>query len=67
MIINICFQLLTNEHISCLKILGNTSEFQRISLLLEETLEFDMDINVSVFETNIRGDKLLCDLKIFIL
>lgn len=39
-----------------LKILGNASEFQRISKLLAETLDFDMDINVSVFETNIRGE-----------
>lgn len=40
----------------CFQVLGNTSEFQRITNLLVQTLDFDMDINVSVFETNIRGE-----------
>jgi hypothetical protein len=35
--------------------MGNMSEFQRVSVLLEGTLSFEQDINVSVFETNIRG------------
>lgn len=48
------YSLTLIDALDTLLILGNTSEFQRISLLLEETLEFDMDINVSVFETNIR-------------
>ena len=35
--------------------MGNTTEFKRVAKLLEETLTFDSDINVSVFETNIRS------------
>lgn len=36
--------------------MGNVTEFERVAKLLEKTLEFDQDINVSVFETNIRGN-----------
>ena len=36
--------------------MGNTTEFERVSLLLAESLTFGDDINVSVFETNIRGN-----------
>ena len=43
---------------SLIKVLGNASEFQRISDLLAVTLNFNVDINVSVFETNIRGESL---------
>ena len=35
--------------------MGNTTEFERVAKLLEEILTFDSDINVSVFETNIRS------------
>jgi mannosidase alpha-like ER degradation enhancer 2 len=35
-------------------ILGNKTEFERVANLLENTLNVDKDINVSVFETNIR-------------
>ena len=43
-----------------LKVLGNGSEFQRISNLLAVSLNFNVDINVSVFETNIRGELPFC-------
>ena len=36
-------------------LLGNRTEFERVVNLLTKTLSFDKDINVSVFETNIRG------------
>lgn len=37
------------------QVMGNTTEFERVATLLESSLSFDNDINVSVFETNIRG------------
>ena len=37
-------------------ILGNRTEFERVVDLISRTLNFDKDINVSVFETNIRGN-----------
>ena len=43
--------------------MGNTTEFERVAKLLEEILTFDSDINVSVFETNIRS-KSPCHLKL---
>ena len=39
--------------------MGNVSEFERVANLLISTLSFEQDINVSVFETNIRGMTLL--------
>ena len=44
--------------------MGNVTEFERVALILEDTITFDTDINVSVFETNIRGTKLYNMLKI---
>lgn len=38
-----------------LKVLGNSTEFQRVASLLQDTVDFDIDVNASVFETNIRG------------
>lgn len=38
-----------------LKVLGNHTEFQRVASLLLDTVDFDIDVNASVFETNIRG------------
>uniref|UniRef100_A0A8C0YIP7 alpha-1,2-Mannosidase n=1 Tax=Cyprinus carpio carpio TaxID=630221 RepID=A0A8C0YIP7_CYPCA len=35
-------------------ILGNHTEFQRVATLLQDTVDFDTDVNASVFETNIR-------------
>lgn len=40
-----------------LKVLGNQTEFQRVASLLQDTIDFDTDVNASVFETNIRGTK----------
>uniref|UniRef100_A0A8C9XIT3 alpha-1,2-Mannosidase n=1 Tax=Sander lucioperca TaxID=283035 RepID=A0A8C9XIT3_SANLU len=37
-----------------LKVLGNHTEFQRVASLLQDTVDFDIDANASVFETNIR-------------
>ncbi|XP_031560512.1 ER degradation-enhancing alpha-mannosidase-like protein 2 isoform X2 [Actinia tenebrosa] len=48
------YSLTLVDSLDTLLIMGNVSEFQRVSLLLEESLSFDQDINVSVFETNIR-------------
>lgn len=39
-----------------LQILGNVSEFQRVVTVLQEGVDFDIDVNASVFETNIRGE-----------
>ncbi len=36
-------------------ILGNRTEFERVVDLLKKNLNFNKDINVSVFETNIRS------------
>lgn len=38
------------------QILGNTSEFQRVVEVLQDNVDFDIDVNASVFETNIRGE-----------
>jgi mannosidase alpha-like ER degradation enhancer 2 len=35
-------------------ILSNRTEFERVIKLIEQNLDFNKDINVSVFETNIR-------------
>ncbi|CAG5986539.1 unnamed protein product, partial [Menidia menidia] len=37
------------------KVLGNHTEFQRVASLLQDAVDFDIDVNASVFETNIRG------------
>ena len=39
--------------------MGNKSEFVRVTNILVNTLYFDRDIDVSVFETNIRGKEIL--------
>lgn len=39
------------------QILGNHTEFQRVANLLQDTVDFDIDVNASVFETNIRGNE----------
>lgn len=43
------------DALDTLVVLGNYTEFNRVANLLISTLDFDTDINVSVFETNIRG------------
>lgn len=39
------------------QVLGNQTEFQRVASLLQDTVDFDIDVNASVFETNIRGSE----------
>ena len=37
-----------------LAVMGNYSEFRRVYSIIEKRTDFDANINVSVFETNIR-------------
>lgn len=48
------FKLLSSSLLS--QILGNHTEFQRVAALLQDNVNFDIDVNASVFETNIRGE-----------
>jgi len=50
------YSLTLIDALDTLAIIGNYSEFRRIHNLLISSLDFDRDINVSVFETNIRGE-----------
>jgi mannosidase alpha-like ER degradation enhancer 2 len=50
------YSLTLIDALDMLIILGNKTEFRRVVNLLETNLHFDKDINVSVFETNIRGE-----------
>jgi hypothetical protein len=62
------FQLTTIDALDTLLVLGNYSEFKRISEYIVGHIDFDQDINVSVFETNIRGESFTdgnCDHKQF--
>ena len=49
------YSLTLVDSLDTLAVLGNYTEFRRVYHLLIKTLDFDRDINVSVFETNIRG------------
>lgn len=42
------------DALDTLAVLGNFSEFRRVVDIITTTVDFDKDINVSVFETNIR-------------
>ncbi|RXN30895.1 ER degradation-enhancing alpha-mannosidase 2 [Labeo rohita] len=48
------FSLTLIDALDTLLILGNHTEFQRVAALLQDTVDFDIDVNASVFETNIR-------------
>ncbi|XP_061487656.1 ER degradation-enhancing alpha-mannosidase-like protein 2 isoform X2 [Rhineura floridana] len=48
------FSLTLIDALDTLLILGNVSEFQRVVGVLQEGVNFDIDVNASVFETNIR-------------
>ncbi|XP_071510028.1 ER degradation-enhancing alpha-mannosidase-like protein 2 [Diadema antillarum] len=48
------YSLTLVDALDTLAIMGNHSEFQRVANLLIDHLTFEDDINVSVFETNIR-------------
>ncbi|XP_047128989.1 ER degradation-enhancing alpha-mannosidase-like protein 2 isoform X2 [Hydra vulgaris] len=50
------YSLTLIDALDTLLIMGNKTEFKRVAKLLEDTISFERDINVSVFETNIRGD-----------
>ena len=50
------YSLTLIDALDTLAVMGNYSEFKRVSDLMLSTLDFDKNINVSVFETNIRGD-----------
>jgi len=43
------------DALDTLIVLGNYSEFRRVVDIILTKSDFDKDINVSVFETNIRG------------
>ncbi|XP_066442260.1 ER degradation-enhancing alpha-mannosidase-like protein 2 [Eleutherodactylus coqui] len=48
------FSLTLIDALDTLLIIGNTTEFQRVVNVLQDTVDFDIDVNASVFETNIR-------------
>lgn len=48
------YSLTLVDALDTLAVMGNFTEFRRVVKKLESTLQFDKDINVSVFETNIR-------------
>ncbi|XP_012866147.1 PREDICTED: ER degradation-enhancing alpha-mannosidase-like protein 2 [Dipodomys ordii] len=48
------FSLTLIDALDTLLILGNISEFQRVVEVLQDNVDFDIDVNASVFETNIR-------------
>ena len=50
------YSLTLIDSLDLLVIMGNNSEFQRVAKLVLDHTDFDLDINVSVFETNIRGN-----------
>ncbi|XP_069808412.1 ER degradation-enhancing alpha-mannosidase-like protein 2 isoform X1 [Dendropsophus ebraccatus] len=48
------FSLTLIDALDTLLIIGNVSEFHRVVNVLQDTVDFDIDVNASVFETNIR-------------
>ena len=42
------------DALDTLAVMGNYSEFRRVYSIIEKRTDFDANINVSVFETNIR-------------
>lgn len=48
------YSLTLIDSLDTLAVMGNYTEFQRVVHTLIEKSNFDSDINVSVFETNIR-------------
>lgn len=43
------------DSLDTLAVLGNFSEFRKAARIVLQHANFDKDLNVSVFETNIRG------------
>jgi len=56
------YSLTLIDALDTLAIMQNYSEFRRVHDLLISSLHFDHDINVSVFETNIRGEHMKFDI-----
>merc|ERR1719189_2996523 len=48
------YSLTLIDALDTLAVMGNYSEFNRVYSLIEKRTDFDANINVSVFETNIR-------------
>lgn len=48
------YSLTLIDTLDTLAVIGNYSEFRRVAQLIIDNAHFDMNINVSVFETNIR-------------
>ncbi|XP_055912778.1 ER degradation-enhancing alpha-mannosidase-like protein 3 [Eupeodes corollae] len=48
------YSLTLIDALDTLAVMGNFTEFRRVARLIIERMNFDTDINVSVFETNIR-------------
>ncbi|VDI01241.1 ER degradation enhancer, mannosidase alpha-like 2 [Mytilus galloprovincialis] len=48
------YSLTLIDALDTLAIMGNYTEFQRVAKLVSNMINFDIDINASVFETNIR-------------
>ncbi|XP_032275583.1 ER degradation-enhancing alpha-mannosidase-like protein 2 isoform X3 [Phoca vitulina] len=53
------FSLTLIDALDTLLILGNVSEFQRVVEVLQDNVDFDIDVNASVFETNIRDPNFM--------
>lgn len=51
---NFSYSLTLIDALDTLAIMGNYTEFQRVISILTSKDDFDSNINVSVFETNIR-------------
>lgn len=49
------FSLSLIDALDTLAIMGDYAEFRRVAELVYSTISFNHNINVSVFETNIRG------------
>lgn len=54
-VIDFSYSLSLIDAMDTLVVLGNYSEFRRVVEIVLQKTDFDKDINVSVFETNIRG------------
>lgn len=50
------FSLTLIDALDTLVVMGNHSEFRRAVELVERNINLDANVNVSVFETNIRGN-----------
>jgi hypothetical protein len=49
------YSLTLIDALDTLAIMGNYTEFRRVTKLVSNMIDFDIDINASVFETNIRS------------